>query len=46
VRLNDKSSILAAMQARLANDEAEEIAEAILQIGLISKLRLLDAVAQ
>jgi 2-oxo-4-hydroxy-4-carboxy-5-ureidoimidazoline decarboxylase len=46
VRLNDKSAILAAMQARLANDEAEEIAEAIQQIGLISKLRLLDAVTQ
>jgi len=44
VRLNDKSSILAAMQARLTHDQAEEIAEAILQIGLISKLRLLDAV--
>lgn len=44
VRLNDKASILAAMQARLANDEAAEIAEAIKQIGLISKLRLLDAV--
>ncbi len=44
VRLNDKASILAAMQARLSNDEATEIAEAIAQIGLISKLRLLDAV--
>ncbi|WP_299009265.1 2-oxo-4-hydroxy-4-carboxy-5-ureidoimidazoline decarboxylase [uncultured Caulobacter sp.] len=44
VRLNDKASILAAMQARLSNDEASEIAEAIQQIGLISKLRLLDAV--
>jgi len=44
VRLNDKASILAAMQARLANDEAAEIAEAVTQIGLISKLRLLDAV--
>ncbi|MEW6392303.1 MAG: 2-oxo-4-hydroxy-4-carboxy-5-ureidoimidazoline decarboxylase [Pseudomonadota bacterium] len=44
VRLNDKASILAAMQARLSNDEATEIAEAIQQIGLISKLRLLDAV--
>ena len=32
------------MQARLAHDEAQEIAEAIAQIGLISKLRLLDAV--
>ncbi len=44
VRLNDKASILAAMKARLSNDEAAEIAEAIIQIGLISKLRLLDAV--
>lgn len=44
VRLNDKGSILAAMQARLANDEAAEIAEAIAQIGHISRLRLLDAV--
>ncbi|WP_297514639.1 2-oxo-4-hydroxy-4-carboxy-5-ureidoimidazoline decarboxylase [uncultured Caulobacter sp.] len=45
VRLNDKASILAAMRARLSNDEAAEIAEAITQIGLISKLRLLDAVS-
>jgi 2-oxo-4-hydroxy-4-carboxy-5-ureidoimidazoline decarboxylase len=44
VRLNDKASILAAMHARLSNDEATEIVEAIQQIGLISKLRLLDAV--
>lgn len=44
VRLNDKASILRAMEARAANDEATEIAEAITQIGLISKLRLLDAV--
>ena len=44
VRLNDKTAILAAMQARLENDEAAEIAEAIRQIGLISKLRLQDAV--
>lgn len=44
VRLNDKSSILAAMQARLANERDAEIAEAIQQIGLISKLRLQDAV--
>jgi 2-oxo-4-hydroxy-4-carboxy-5-ureidoimidazoline decarboxylase len=44
VRLNDKASILEAMAARLSNDEASEIAEAIVQIGLISKLRLLDAV--
>lgn len=45
VRLNDKASILRAMEARAANDEAAEIAEAIKQIGLISKLRLLDAVS-
>ncbi|KQZ03268.1 OHCU decarboxylase [Caulobacter sp. Root1455] len=44
VRLNDKTSILAAMQARLENDKAAEVAEAIRQIGLISKLRLQDAV--
>lgn len=44
VRLNDKDSILKAMAARLSNDEASEIAEAITQIGLISKLRLFDAV--
>jgi len=44
VRLNDKTSILAAMQARLKNDPEAEIAEAIVQIGLISKLRIQDAV--
>jgi 2-oxo-4-hydroxy-4-carboxy-5-ureidoimidazoline decarboxylase len=44
VRLNDKTAILADMQARLANEPAGEIAEAIHQIGLISKLRLQDAV--
>lgn len=45
VRLNDKTAILAAMQTRLANDEAAEIAEALAQIGQISRLRLLDAVS-
>jgi len=45
VRLNDKTSILAAMQARLNHDEAQEIAEAITQIGHISRLRLQDAVS-
>jgi OHCU decarboxylase len=45
-RLNDKTSILAAMERRLANDPASEIAEAIVQIGLISRLRLFDAVAE
>jgi len=44
VRLNDKAAILAALGARLENDPAAEIAEAITQIGLISKLRLQDAV--
>jgi len=44
VRLNDKAAILRAMAARAAHDEPAEIAEAITQIGLISKLRLLDAV--
>jgi len=44
VRLNDKAAILAAMQARLEHDKDAEIAEAIKQIGLISKLRLQDAV--
>jgi 2-oxo-4-hydroxy-4-carboxy-5-ureidoimidazoline decarboxylase len=45
VRLNDKASILAAMARRLAHDRAEEIDEAIAQIGLISRLRLFDAVS-
>lgn len=44
VRLADKAAILQAMAARAHNDEAAEIAEAITQIGLISKLRLQDAV--
>jgi 2-oxo-4-hydroxy-4-carboxy-5-ureidoimidazoline decarboxylase len=34
------------MQARLDNDREAEIAEALLQIGLISKLRIQDAVTQ
>ena len=45
VRLNDKTSILAAMQVRLENDETQEIAEALAQIGHISRLRLLDVVS-
>ena len=44
-RLNNKTSILAAMERRLGHDPAAEIAEAIAQIGLISRLRLFDAVA-
>lgn len=43
-RLNDKTSILAAMQRRLDHDQAQEMAEAVAQIGLISRLRLIDAV--
>jgi len=45
-RLNDKTSILTAMEARLAHSDAAEIAEAIAQIGLISRLRLEDAVVE
>jgi len=43
-RLNDKTSILSAMTRRLAHDPKGEIDEAIAQIGLISRLRLFDAV--
>ena len=43
-RLNDKASILSAMTRRLAHDRHREIDEAIAQIGLISQLRLYDAV--
>jgi len=42
VRLTDKAGILAAMQARLAQDRATEIATAIEQIGEIVRLRLYD----
>ncbi|WP_067734801.1 2-oxo-4-hydroxy-4-carboxy-5-ureidoimidazoline decarboxylase [Novosphingobium naphthalenivorans] len=42
VRLTDKAGILAAMQARLANDSEAEIAAAIAQIGEIVRLRLED----
>ena len=44
VRLNDKGSILAAMERRTALTSEAEIAEAMAQIGLISRLRLFDAV--
>jgi 2-oxo-4-hydroxy-4-carboxy-5-ureidoimidazoline decarboxylase len=43
-RLNDKASILAAMERRLANDAESEVAEAIAQIGQIARFRLSDAV--
>jgi len=42
VRLNSKASILAAFEARLLHDTAEEREAAIAQIGLIAKLRLQD----
>ena len=40
VRQTNKSGILAAMERRLANDRATEIAEALAQIGDIVRLRL------
>lgn len=43
VRLTDKAGILAAMEARLANDPETEIAAAIDEIGKITRLRLEDA---
>jgi 2-oxo-4-hydroxy-4-carboxy-5-ureidoimidazoline decarboxylase len=43
-RLNDKASILAAVQRRLSNDQLVEINEATAQIGLISRLRLFDLI--
>jgi 2-oxo-4-hydroxy-4-carboxy-5-ureidoimidazoline decarboxylase len=43
VRLTDKAGILAAMEARLANDPDSEIAAAIDEIGKITRLRLEDA---
>jgi 2-oxo-4-hydroxy-4-carboxy-5-ureidoimidazoline decarboxylase len=42
VRLTDKAGILAAMEARLANEREAEIATAIAQIGEIVRLRLKD----
>jgi 2-oxo-4-hydroxy-4-carboxy-5-ureidoimidazoline decarboxylase len=40
VRLTNKAGILAAMEARLANDRDTEIATALAQIGEIVRLRL------
>lgn len=42
VRLTDKAGILAAMQARLANDPQTELATALAEIGQIVRLRLED----
>jgi 2-oxo-4-hydroxy-4-carboxy-5-ureidoimidazoline decarboxylase len=44
-RLSDKTAILEAMARRLTLDPEAEIAEAIAQIGLISRLRLQDRVS-
>jgi 2-oxo-4-hydroxy-4-carboxy-5-ureidoimidazoline decarboxylase len=44
VRLQSKTSIMAAFETRLGHDPAAERAEAIAQIGLIAKLRLQDLV--
>jgi 2-oxo-4-hydroxy-4-carboxy-5-ureidoimidazoline decarboxylase len=46
VRLNDKASILEAMQRRTALSRDAEIAEALAQVGLIGRLRLFDAVSE
>ena len=43
-RLNDKTSILAAMARRLGHTREDEIVEAMVQIGLIGRLRLAGAV--
>jgi 2-oxo-4-hydroxy-4-carboxy-5-ureidoimidazoline decarboxylase len=42
VRLTDKAGILSAMEARLNNDRATEIATALDEIGKITALRLQD----
>jgi 2-oxo-4-hydroxy-4-carboxy-5-ureidoimidazoline decarboxylase len=42
VRLTDKAGILAAMEARAANDTTTEVATALAEIGKIVKLRLED----
>jgi 2-oxo-4-hydroxy-4-carboxy-5-ureidoimidazoline decarboxylase len=40
VRLHDKASILRTMAERIKRDRAAELAEAIIQIGLIARMRL------
>lgn len=42
VRLTDKAGILAAMERRLGNDRAGELATALAEVGRIVKLRLED----
>jgi 2-oxo-4-hydroxy-4-carboxy-5-ureidoimidazoline decarboxylase len=42
VKLNDKASILAAMRRRLDHSAAEELEEAMTQVGRIGQLRLAD----
>jgi len=46
VRLTDKAGILAAMESRLHNSEASELATALDEVGKIVGLRLKDAVSE
>ena len=46
VRLHDKASILEAMRQRLSHSQEVEFAEALHQVGLISGLRLNDAMSK
>jgi 2-oxo-4-hydroxy-4-carboxy-5-ureidoimidazoline decarboxylase len=46
VRENTKESILAAFEARLANEPADEVASALAEIGKIVRLRLAEVVAE
>jgi 2-oxo-4-hydroxy-4-carboxy-5-ureidoimidazoline decarboxylase len=45
VRLHSKAGILDAMRARLAGEPEAELADALAQVALISRLRLVDALA-
>jgi 2-oxo-4-hydroxy-4-carboxy-5-ureidoimidazoline decarboxylase len=45
VKLHDKGSILSALEQRKGRPTAAELEEAVSQVGLISRLRLADAVA-
>jgi OHCU decarboxylase len=46
VRLHDKASILAALRQRLESTRESEFAEGLAQVGLISRLRLEDALRE
>jgi 2-oxo-4-hydroxy-4-carboxy-5-ureidoimidazoline decarboxylase len=45
VKLHDKAGILASMRARLSGEPDAELAEALHQVGLISRLRLGETLA-